>query len=238
MFNLIIKTIDELNSNENLSLDSNSINNLNIFKLIFRKENDIVIILPMNNDKKKMKHYVRKLMRLRKHLLKKHNITIVLKNFNENEIIHNQFKQLLNVICSGDKYSIYSKAYDLACDYLDSYFYGKNLCDFYDNKCGYKKDYDLQVGCCRHFEKHRQLGLLLGEKLARCEYLGNDGRCTVKCLGCKLYTCPYLEKKGIKFKQKDIFVIDSIFNWKQKIYMKCMVYRPKEYIMKGIMFLA
>ena len=239
MFNLVLKTVDASNSSEENSLDmKNNITNLNIFQLISRKNKNIIIIILMNNDSKSLKSYIRKMIRYRKYLLQKHNLTIILQNFNNNKIIHNQFKELLKVICYGNKYEIYSKAYDLACDYLDSYFYGKNLCDFCNNKCGYKKDYDIEVGCCRHFEKHRQFGMLLGEKLANCEYLGNDGHCIVKCLGCKLYTCSYLEKKGIRFKQKDIFPLDSVFNWKQKIYIKSIVYRPKDYIMKRIMILS
>ncbi len=234
-FNLSIKTVDTLNSNIN---KKDYIDSLGLFKLMFRRESNIIIVIPMSSNENILKKYIRKLMRYKNYLLKWNNITIILQGFCNDKIIHCQFKELLFPICYGDKYSIYSKAYDLACDYLDSYFYGKNLCDFCDNKCGYKKDFDLETGCCRHFEKHRQLGLLLGEKLVNCEYLGNNGRCNVKCLGCKLYTCPYLEKKGIKFKIKDIFPINSIFNWMQKIYIKSIIYAKKEDIMKGIMFLS
>lgn len=232
MFNLEIKYVEILNPDINLN---DSINNLTFSKLQSNIE-DIVIFVSMNDDNK-LKYYIKKLLRYRKYLLKKHNIKIFFQSVNNDNLIHKQFIELAKVICYGDKYEIYSKAYDLACEYLDSFFYGKNLCDFCNNKCGYKKDYDIEVGCCRHFEKHRQFGMLLGEKLVNCEYLGKDGRCKIKCMGCKLYTCSYLGKKGVKFKQKDIFPIDSIFNWRQKIYLKSIVYRPKEYILKRIMYL-
>ena len=225
MVNLVTKKANTSNKNSNI----------NIVKL---HSNNIEITISMSDDKKKLKSYIKRLMRYRKHLLKKHNITIILQNFDDSQELHNQFKELANIICYGNKYEIYSKAYDLACDYLDSYFYGKNLCDFCNNKCGYKKDYNVEVGCCRHFEKHRQFGMLLGEKLVNCEYLGEDRYCTIKCLGCKLYTCPYLNRKSIKFRQKDIFPLDSIFNLRQKIYIKSVLYRPKEYIMKKLMFLS
>ena len=135
-----------------------------------------------------------------------------------------------------DKKQIYNKAYDLGCDYLDSQFYGKNLCDFHNDKCGYKKDYDIKIGCCRHYEKHKQLGLILNEKLVKCRYLANDGHCTIKCMGCKLFTCDYLKNKGISFKIKDIFVLDSVFNIIQKIVLKSRVYTPKEEILNKIWF--
>ena len=232
---LSIKTTNKLNSNIS---SENGIKNLSFSKLIKVKENNITIAISMNSDNKTLKKYIKKLIRYKKYLLKYDNIEIILQYFSEEKVVHYQFKELLNSIFNGDKYSIYSKAYDLACDYLDSYFYGKNLCDFHDNKCGYKKDFNIEVGCCRHFKKHRQFGMLFGEKLINCEYLDSDGRCSVKCLGCKLYTCPYLEKKGIKFKLKEIFPINSIFNWKQKIYIKSVVYKSKEDIMKKIMFLS
>ena len=230
MFNLVIKTIDALDTNESSQLNCKN-------KMFSKKADKIEIIIHMSEDKKKLKSYIKRLMRCKNNLLKKHNIIIILDGFKNEEILHNQFRELISTICYEDKYKIYSKAYDLACDYLDSYFYGKNLCDFCNNRCGYKKDYNIEVGCCRHFEKHRQFGMLLGEKLVNCEYLGSDNHCTIKCLGCKLYTCSYLDGKGIRLKQKDIFPIDSIFNWRQKIYIKSVVYRPKEYIMKRLMFL-
>ena len=129
-------------------------------------------------------------------------------------------------------------SYDIACDYLDEQFYGKNICDFCDNKCGYKKDYDLEVGCCRHFEKHKIFGCMLFEKFVNCEYLGSDGHCQIKCMGCKLFTCAYLENKGIKFKMKDILAIDSIFNFPQKIVLKSIVYTPKDKVMNMVMFFS
>ena len=235
--NKISIKIDD-SSKLNLNNEKNNINNLNLFNLLATKEKDITIIISMNSSENKLKRYIKKIIKYKKYLLKSHNTTIILQSFCENEIVHYQFRELLISICEGDKYSIYSKAYDLACDYLDSFFYGKNLCEFYNNRCGYKKDYDIEVGCCRHFEKHKHFGLLLGEKLVPCEYLGSNKRCNVKCLSCKLYTCPYLEKKGIKFKLKDIFPINSIFNWKQKIYIKSNVYTKKEDMLKVIMFLS
>ena len=224
---------------QNSQLDNTSAINLNNLKLkhLNTQSENLAIVIDMVDNKKVLKDCIKKLIRYRKKLYNNIKcLKIYLLNYNQDIIIYQQFKELIPAILSKSKENIYSKAYDLACDYLDSFFYGKNLCDFCNNRCGYRRDYDLEIGCCRHFEKHKQFGLYFGEKLVPCEYLGKDGHCTIKCLCCKLMTCEYLNKKGIRFKQNDIFPLYSTFNIFQKIYVKCIAYTPKEKLMKGIMF--
>ena len=206
-------------------------------KNIKMNKNQLYILITLTNDKKILKRYIKKFIRYRKILNKVKECVIVIYGF-LNTRLHKDFISLVEASFIVDKRKIYENAYDIACNYLDEQFYGKNLCDFCDNKCGYKKDYDLEVGCCRHFEKHKILGRMLGEKLVTCENLGNDGHCEIKCLGCKLFTCVYLEKKRIKFKMKDILAIDSIFNFAQKIILKSIVYTPKDKIINMIMFFS
>ena len=45
----------------------------------------------------------------------------------------------------------------------------------------------------------------------------------------------YLEKKGIKFKIKDILLLDTFFNPIQKYYIKYMVFTPKEKILNRLL---
>lgn len=121
------------------------------------------------------------------------------------------------------------------CEYLDSYFYGKNLCDFKNNKCGEKRNTSSTTGCCHHF-KHKALGPF--SKLVLCEYLNSETyTCDAKCLPCKLFTCDYLESKCIKFRIKDILLLDVFFNPLQKYFIKYMVYTPKEKIIKRLLWL-
>ena len=118
---------------------------------------------------------------------------------------------------------------------MDNYFYGKNLCDFQNNKCGEKRNTSSTTGCCHHF-KHKALGPF--SKLVLCEYLNKENyTCDAKCLPCKLYTCDYLESKGIKFRIKDILLLNVFFNPLQKYFIKYMVFTPKEKILKRIMML-
>ena len=70
-----------------------------------------------------------------------------------------------------------------------------------------------------------------------CEYLKEDYTCGAKCISCKLFTCDYLEKKGVKFRIKDILLLNTFFNPLQKYFIKYMVYTPKEKILKRLMVL-
>ena len=53
----------------------------------------------------------------------------------------------------------------------------------------------------------------------------------------KKAVCDYLEKKGIKFRIKDILLLDTFFNPLQKHCIKYMVFTPKEKIIKWLIIL-
>lgn len=155
-------------------------------------------------------------------------------NYDKNNIDHNNFISAINAILYDTRYDRYNYIYDTACDYLDAFFYGKNLCDFEDNKCGEKRNTASRIGCCRH-AKVKYLGPF--SKLVPCEHLSADYTCGAKCISCKLFTCDYLQKKGIKFKVKNILLLNVFFNPIQKYFIKFMVFTPKEKILKRLMVL-
>lgn len=241
----------ELNNNYNIQIiNSNKektdkeavdIQNLNLSKVIKNKK------LMLNIDFKKIskKQYKRVLKKLLfiKNITSKINIEIgkiennkkivaYLINFDNTNQDQNDFIQAINAIFYNTKYERYNYIYDTVCNYLDNYFYGKNLCDFKNNKCGEKINTSSTTGCCHHF-KNKWIGPL--SKLVLCEYLKEDYTCGAKCISCKLFTCDYLEKKGIKFRIKDILLLDVFFNPIQKYFIKYMVFTPKEKIIKRLM---
>ena len=79
-------------------------------------------------------------------------INNTLKDYNEQNKDHKDFISAINAIFYPNRYERYNYIYDNVCDYLDSYFYGKNLCDFKNNKCGEKRNTDSNTGCCHHFQ--------------------------------------------------------------------------------------
>ncbi len=97
-------------------------------------------------------------------------------NYDDRDKDHNDFITGIIAIFHNTKYERYNYIYDTVCNYLDSFFYGKNLCD-------------------------------------------------------------YLEKKGVKFRIKDILLLNTFFNPLQKYFIKYMVYTPKEKILKRLMVL-
>ena len=165
-------------------------------------------------NEKDYKKYLKKLLFIKNILTFKHYKIGVLNrsercigyliNYDKDNNRQNDFLLGINAILYETRYERYNYIYDTVCDYLDSFFYGKNLCDFKDNKCGEKRNTNITIGCCRHF-RVKCLGPFT--KLVPCEHLKEDKTCGAKCIGCKLFTCDYLEKKGIKFRIKDILLL-------------------------------
>lgn len=198
-----------------------------------------------NISKKQFKKILRKLLFIKKFISKnkvgikeKSKILIgYILNYDDNNKEQNDFISAINAVFYNTRYERYNYIYDTACDYLDSYFYGKNLCDFKDSQCGEKRGTSSLIGCCHHY-KNKFLGpISIKSNLIPCEHLKNDYTCGAKCIGCKLFTCDYLKKKGVKFRIKDILLLDVFFNPLQKYVIKYNVFTPKDKIMKRIMIL-
>ena len=221
------------------------INKLKILKIL--KANQFTFRIDFSTiQPKQYKKLLRKILRIKKLLVKmkkqigeqrENSITVCyIVNYNENDKLQNDFILGIKAIFFNTRYERYNYIYDTVCNYLDSFFYGKNLCDFKDNKCGEKRlvNSDSYVGCCHHY-KIKLLGPLLPNNLILCEHLKGDHTCGANCIGCKLFTCDYLEKKGVKFRIKDILLLDTFFNPLQKYFIKTMVFTPKEIIIKKLM---
>lgn len=251
-----MSTIIALNNNYNIKIAHNidkipkntsDINKLKLLNIL--RANQFTFKIDFSNiQPKQYKRTLRKLLRIKKILVKarkqigkqENNKLIIcyIINYDKNNKLQNDFILGINAIFFATKYERYNYIYDTVCDYLDGFFYGKNLCDFKNNKCGEKRstNSDSYVGCCHHY-KIKLLGPLLSNNLTLCEYLKEDYTCGAKCIGCKLFTCDYLEKKGIKFRIKDILLLDVFFNPLQKYFIKTMVFTPKEQVIKKLMAL-
>lgn len=235
-----LKVID---GKTNMKAEAINIEELKLTK-VFKKKKILLKIdfdnININNYKKVLKRLlrVRKYIRKTKIGLEEENKTLLgyVLNYDENKQNQKDFIHAVNAIFYNTKYERYNYIYDTVCDYLDSYFYGKNLCDFKDNKCGEKRNTSSVIGCCRHY-KIKLIGPL--SKFVPCEYLDKkDYTCSARCIACKLFTCDYLEKKGVKFKIKDILLLNVFFNPLQKYFIKYMVYTPKDKIIKRLMLLG
>ncbi len=229
-----------VNNVKEITINSIDIRNLNLYNIL--KKEKLILRIDFNSfDKKQYKKILKRLLFIKK-IISKNGIGIMenskfllgyIINYNQDSKEQNDFILAINVIFYKTRYERYNYIYDTVCDYLDNFFYGKNLCDFKDNKCGEKKGTTSVMGCCRHY-KYKLLGPLYS-KLVNCEHLTKEYKCGAKCISCKLYTCDYLRKKGIVFKIKDILLLDVFFRPLQKYYIKYMVYTPKEKVIKRLM---
>lgn len=237
--NYVLKIFGDKND---ISINTYDIMDLKVNKII--KEKNFLIIFDFNKLKKELyKKELRKLLYI-KNKIEKRNIMLgikeddkillgYLKNYDIDNRDHNDFILAINAILFKTRYERYNYIYDTVCDYLDSFFYGKNLCDFKNNKCGEKRDTNSNIGCCHHY-KNKLLGPIIPNNFTPCEYLKEDYTCGAKCISCKLFTCDYFEKKGVKFKIKEILLLEVFFNPLQKYFIKYMVFTPKEKILKRL----
>ena len=77
-------------------------------------------------------------------------------NFDNSNPQHSEIFEILDIAFIDDKKQKYERIYDEVCEYLDKQFCN-NLCEFKENKCGEKRNTNIEVGCCRHF-KNKKLG--------------------------------------------------------------------------------
>lgn len=152
------------------------------------------------------------------------------KNITEKEK-KKRIKVVENILKEKNIEKRYSKLYDMICDYLDNEFINKNVCGFQNDLCskrrymiekGIKKDSYIN-GCC-HSYKHSN----------DCEHLKN-GRCSIKNIACKTFTCPYLRLKGKNYSINKIYFAKYFFNFRQKFYMQNTYFVDKDVVLKGIL---
>ena len=115
--------------------------------------------------------------------------------------------QMIHAVNIKDLEKRYSYIYDVVCNYLDNEFINKNICDFKDNKCISVRNHSHCSNSCN--------GCCYGTNRGLCKNF-KDGKCIIKSISCKLFTCRYLKKQGIKFSINDINLLKYFFNIKQK----------------------
>lgn len=197
-------------------------------------EPDEIITFAMDAEKvekqrKKYLHRIRKIKTIKTKCTPS-ILQVILFNYNGNEE-----KNIINLIQAikiqllDSTENKYDYIYDSVCNYLDDRFICDNICEFKNNRCIAKRDYDLTCGCCRHYKS------FLSTKLVQCEYL-KDKKCAAHCITCKLFTCDYIIKnKKIKFRINDIFLLKHYFNPIQKLIILTGFFTTKEKIMKRLL---
>ena len=153
------------------------------------------------------------------------------KDIKDDKYLHKYLKDSDNFfrICSIHACNIkdinkrYSYIYDRVCEYLDNEFNSKNICDFKDNIC-------LSVRNNGHCSESKN-GCCYGTNRGLCKNF-KDGKCTIKSISCKLFTCRYLKKNKIRYKVNDIPILKHFFNLKQKFILDTSIFKDKDEIIE------
>lgn len=122
---------------------------------------------------------------------------------------------IIKALTINDKRQRYEYIYDTVCNQLDKEFQDNNFCDFKCDRCkASRANYTRNkvMGCCYSFNYNVWRGAY---NIRLCKYL-KDNKCTIKCIACKMFTCKYLQKKGIKYNVNNILLLDCFFSRKQK----------------------
>lgn len=136
-----------------------------------------------------------------------------------------QIQKALQIIKIDDIKERYSLVYDEVCSYLDKDFLSNQYCDFQNNKCIAQRKHKLypvnrKNGCCFMI-------------IRKCPNLDN-GKCTINCIGCKLFSCKFLTKRGIGYWADEIVLLKSFFSTEQRKKLLFYFYKPKEKVLHKV----
>ncbi len=166
----------------------------------------------------------KKIFSLKDHLYEEVGIT---SKHHEERILFPLIDSIFKAFFMSSKEERINFIYDATCKKLDLEFSRYNLCGFKDNYCLSKavlkkkgRNLPLIYGCC--FTKGRI-----------CPYF-NQG-CTIQCLPCKLFTCKYLQKQGIKYHAKDFLLLKLFLSHSKLTYLDNAIYTPKEEIIDKLL---
>ena len=133
--------------------------------------------------------------------------------------------KMLDILNTHNRKEKYSLIYDYACDYLDNEFIEHNWCSFKNDMCisNRNKEKKYQVGSCCTSNLTKKT----------CPYFDeNIKRCSIKCISCKLFVCPYLNKKGVKYSVQKVPFLKYFLSYRQKLLSLTSHFKPKEIIVK------
>lgn len=132
--------------------------------------------------------------------------------------------KIIDILNTHKRKEKYNLIYNYACEYLDNEFINNNWCDFKKNMCisNRNKSKEYQVGsCCTHNTHNKET----------CPYFDNNiKRCSIRCLSCKLFVCPYLSRKGVKYRINEVPYLKYFLSFRQKIIAKISFFKPQEVI--------
>ena len=136
-----------------------------------------------------------------------------------------QINMAIEIIKINNPKEKISKIYDYTYSYLKKDFIANNYCDFINDKCVAQRRFHLypinrKDGCCFM-------------EIRKCLHLKN-GQCDTECLACRLFSCPFLTKRGIGYYANEFVLLKAFFNKNQRKKLVFEFYKSKEEIINKI----
>lgn len=137
-----------------------------------------------------------------------------------------QLQKAIEIIKLKSKEEQYIKIYDEVYSYLKKDFVGNHYCDFKENKCVAKRHFSFypinrRNGCCF-------------TQVKTCSHLQKGGKCDVECMACRLFSCPYLTKRGIAYYGSEIVIFRAFLNKKQRKELVFDFYKDKSEVINKL----
>ena len=152
--------------------------------------------------------------------------TFVAKEIDEETLFkEEQLKKAIEIININNTQERNKIIYEEIYDYLTKDFVANNYCDFQNNKCVAQRHFSLyplnrKNGCCF-------------TRIRTCPNLKN-GSCNVECLACRLFSCPYLTKRGISYWANEFVLLKAFYTKKQRKHVVFDFYHSKQKVLKKI----
>lgn len=156
------------------------------------------------------------------------NFIFIAKQIDEETLFkEEQLQKAIGIININSKEKQYEKIYEEVYSYLKNNFVANNYCDFQNNKCIAQRHFTLypinrKNGCC--FTRVRT-----------CPHLQQGGSCDVECMACRLFSCPFLSKRGITYYANEFVLFKAFLSKEQRKHMVFDFYKPKSNILKKIL---
>lgn len=153
------------------------------------------------------------------------NFIFIAKQIDEETLFkEEQLQKAIEIININSIEKQYEKIYEEVYSYLKNNFVANNYCDFQNNKCIAQRHFTLypinrKNGCC--FTRVRT-----------CPHLQQGGSCNVECMACRLFSCPFLSKRGITYYANEFVLLKAFLSRKQRKHLVFDFYKSKQHILK------
>lgn len=132
----------------------------------------------------------------------------------------------IDIINTSSSKTQFEKIYNDVYSYLKEDFVANNFCDFQNNKCVSQRHF-------RTFPLNRKNGCCF-TRIRTCPHLQNNGSCDVECMACRLFSCPYLSKRGIEYYAGDFVLLKAFLTKKQRKHLVFDFYASKEKVLHKV----